>query len=139
MSVSAANARRATVEDRTEMAVEIATDIHFDQKYLSPNPFKTNAVELGPTAIEDSTTFGDIALADWHSADGRVHGQVLLINMCGWHVKAVSVGRRLRAQDYTGRADPAVTNILSKLSADLTVLEAQHVAYLKPARPVIGC
>jgi hypothetical protein len=141
LSISPANARHASVQDRMEMAVTIATDIHFDQKLRLSNPFKTNAVELGPTAIERSAQFGELALADWHSAEGRVHGQVLLVPMCGWRVHAVSVGRRLKARDLNVRPDllPATVKVFSKLSAEVVELETQHVAYLKPALPITGC
>jgi hypothetical protein len=141
ISISPASARQASDRERMEMAVEIATLIRYKIETQVTSIFKTNAVELGPAAIEMSQAYGDVALADWHSADGSVHGQVMFIDMCGWQLKAVSLGRRLRAQDYQAQSGPLtpVAKVFSKLSADVIELEAQHVAYLKPARPLIGC
>jgi hypothetical protein len=139
-SISQAIAGSASVSDRTDMAVEIATDIRYYQKAGLPNPFRTKAVELGPTAVEDGKSAGSLALADWRSADGKTHGQVLFYGMCGWHVGSVSVGHRLAANDakvFSGFLVSAKD--FSKLAADLAALEPQHVAYLNPAPPETGC
>jgi len=139
-SVSQAVARQASAADRTEMAVEIATDIRYDQKVGLLNPFRTKAVELGPTAVEDSSSTGTLALADWRSVDGKLHGQVLFYGMCGWHVGSVSVGRPLAAKDAKVMSTyPVPAKVFFKLSADLDALEALHVAYLSPAQPSNDC
>jgi hypothetical protein len=131
-----ASAEQASPKDRARMAVSIADYIH-DGDYGKSNPFKTGAVEVGAVVIESHW-----ALADWRSADGSTHGQVSFFYECDhWNVGAVSIGGALSVQNLIARKGlgqmpaPAAT----KLAAELTQLESQEIAYLKPAKATGDC
>jgi len=135
--ISPANATLASIQDRMRMSVSIADYIHDS---LS-NSFKTDDVELGPAAVERN-----FALADWRSADGKLHGQVSFFYLCDhWNVGQVSTGRPLRAQDLIAppksvrQIGSIPAKIASKLAAELAQLELRHVTYLKPAHFGITC
>jgi hypothetical protein len=138
VSISPANAARASVKDRMRMSVSISDYIHYHDRGKS-NAFKTDAVEVGAAAIE-----GQFALADWRSADGRARGQVLFFYVCDdWNVGAISTGRPLSIAMVRMQspflAAHLTEKIASKLAAEVTRLEVQHVAYLKPTHPRPTC
>jgi hypothetical protein len=140
LSIAPAFAQQASLQDRTRMAVSIADYIHdgdYDRSQGRPNPFKSDAVELGAVAIQ-----GHWALGNWRLADESIHGQVFFFYECDhWNVGNVATGSSLKVQDLVARQ--GVGRIPSpsaaRLVADLVQLESQHVAYLKPAKPEMTC
>src|SRR5579864_186720 len=130
MSTWPAVARLATVRERTELSIMIASYLH-NRDYGKSNPFKTDAVEIGAAVIESH-----FALADWKSADGKEHGQVVFFYLCdSWNVGKVTESA-FRAQDLTGRyLGDLPQEDAAKLIAELKWAEGQGVSYLKPAQP----
>ena len=133
VSASPINAAQASVEERTRMSVSIAAYIH---DFGRSSDFKTDAVELGPTAV-----VGNSALADWRSVDGKRHGQISFFYLCDhWNVGKISTGQPLQAKDLVGQGlSNMSTKTATKLLADLKQFEKQHVAYLKPAHNEGSC
>jgi hypothetical protein len=118
------------------MAASVA-DYISEGDYSKSNPFKTRSVEIGAAAIQSRW-----ALAEWQSADGSIRGQVFFFYECDhWNVGLVSAGSALRVQDIVARqglgAIPAPA--AAKLVAGLTEVNAQHVAYLEPAKAGTSC
>ncbi len=130
---SPAYAAQASLRERTEMSISIADYIVDAGK---SNPFKAHSVELGTATIE-----GHWALADWRSADGKVQGRVSFFFLCDhWNVGKVITRRDLRAHDFVGGGMSGIPAEASgKLVAELSRLESQHVAFLKPARAGPSC
>lgn len=125
-----ANAAQASAEDRMQMAVAIATDIHDSG---NTNAFRTKVVELGVAAIERPW-----AIAEWRSVDQTVHGQVLFKYFCDhWNVNDVSTGSLAQMRLLTAQGVSTAT--AAKLVADLTKLRGQPVAYLKANRAGTNC
>lgn len=117
----------ASIEERKEISRSISADLHYIDTGKS-NPFGTEAVEIGATV-----RVGDYyALADWQSADKKRHGQLYVTTKgCEvWSIQKVSVGHPLTAQDLI--ASNAPPRIATELVAELSKLEAQQIAYLKP-------
>ena len=127
-------ADKASVEDREYISASISNCIHRRDPGCSPNPFKTNSVEVGAT-VEIQM----IALADWKSTDGTKHGQVFLSTKgCQlWYVGLVSIERALRPEELTASmggylSEPRLTKQVAKeLVDELAQIEAQNIAYLR--------
>jgi hypothetical protein len=137
-----ANAEQASLQDRLGMSASVADYIH-DHDYGKSNPFQTDAVEIGAAAIEahhSAEEYTRYALADWRSADGKGHGQVLFSYLCDhWNIEAVSIGRPFSAQRLVEEAKRLPAATASKLVAQVVQLEKLNIAYLKPAHPGISC
>lgn len=134
ISVWPAVARLATVHERAELSVTIASYLH-NRDYGKSNPFGTGAVEVGAAVIESR-----FALADWKSADGKEQGQVVFFYACdSWNVGKVTRSP-FQAQDLTGHYQGDLTKEdAAKLVAELKWAEGQSIGYLKPAKPTTGC
>lgn len=122
------HAAKASNQDRWFISLSINSDIRYWKRDGEPNPFGTNSVELGPTAIAEYW-----ALADWQSVDGKKHGQVFLSTKgCQvWQVQQVSVGRRLTTKEVN-TVYMLPPRLGAELMDELGGLESQHIAYMKP-------
>jgi hypothetical protein len=140
--ISPANASQASIQDRMGMSQSVADYIH-NRDYGKSNPFNTNTVEIGAAAIEahhSAEEYTRYALADWRSADGKVHGQVLFYYLCDhWNIEAVSSGRPFSAQGLIEQAKRLPAATASKLVDQVVQLEKLSIAYLKPAHPGFSC
>jgi hypothetical protein len=136
LSIQPVNARNASVQERTGMSQSVADyieDVKVGDMKADGALKGVRAVEIAAAAIE-----WPWALADWRSADGTAHGQILFRYMCDhWNVRKVSREAFAQNQHLTALGVPEPSAI--KLISEIAAAETHHVAYLMPSRAGVGC
>ena len=126
-----ADAEQASSANRSLLAASIADYVR-NGDAGKPGFFGANAVEAGAAAIEMPWS-----LADWRSADGAAHGQVLFLHICDqWNVAAISTKAFTKDHLVSAGVAPAVA---AKLIADLSTFEVQKIRYAKPLYAKAHC
>lgn len=126
-----ASAKTASAQERVQLSVAMADAINDGHSAKSPFFSGAKSVEIGAATVDHPW-----ALADWRSTDGKTHGQVLFRYLCD-HWNVWSVTSTLTPAQLGHHGVPK--SIATTMVADLSALEAQHFAYLGPARPGVTC